>query len=127
MEVKYIIDTFAWVEYLSGSERGKAVVSIIENDFHGTPILVLAELSDKFARDGQDFSEILKFIKAKSVIIAMSQEVAINAGKFKKKMRETHKDFGLIDSIIYLTAKEQNARLISGDNHFKELDSVVII
>jgi predicted nucleic acid-binding protein len=47
--VKIVIDTYAWVELLLGSEKGKKVVEILENAENVcTPSIVLAESARKF-------------------------------------------------------------------------------
>jgi len=66
----------------------------------------LAELSDKYHREGWKYWEDdLEFIFAKTKIVDLTKEIAIKAGETKKEMRRSHPNFGLADAIIYETAK----------------------
>ena len=125
MSFEYLIDTFAWIEYYLGEDVGLKL--LLETKEIATPALVIAELSDKFARENEDFKDFFQFISSKSKVIPLSMEIALASGKFKSKMRKKYKQFGLADSIIYLTAKLNNSKLLTGDPHFKGLDDVEFI
>ena len=120
MSSEFVIDTYAWIEYYLGDNTSLKL--LIENKDIATPALVIAELSDKFTREKEDFSDFFKFISSRSKIIPLTSEIALEAGKFKSMMRKKHKQFGLADSIIYLTSKLSDAKLVSGDPHFKGLE-----
>ena len=120
-----MIDTFAWIEYYLGDDVNLKL--LIETKDIATPTLVIAELSDKFIRENENFDEFFKFINSRSKIVPLSAEIAIKSGKFKSEMRKKYKQFGLADAIIYLTAKTNNSKLLTGDPHFKGLDNVEFI
>jgi predicted nucleic acid-binding protein len=104
-----------------------------ENNSFGKAFLskkrfVLAELSDKYHREGWKFwEEDLEFILAKTEIIDLTKEIAIKAGETKKMMRNSHPNFGLADAIIYETAQNVNAPVLTGDEHFKDVENVIYI
>jgi len=125
MSFEYLVDTFAWIEYYLGDDVKLKL--LIETKNIATPTIVIAELSDKFTRENEDFNDFFQFISSRSKIIPLSVEIALSSGKFKSQMREKFKQFGLVDSIIYLTAKLNNATLLTGDAHFKGLDNVEFI
>jgi len=53
--VKIVIDTYAWIELLIGSEKGQKAKELIENAEEAyTPGTVLAETARKFLREGAD-------------------------------------------------------------------------
>jgi len=123
-----VVDSYAWIEYFQGSEYGKKAKKYIENGNCATPTIVLAELSDKYHREGWKFWEKdLRFIVSKTKIIGLTKEIAIKAGEAKKKMRKNHPNFGLADAIIFETAKSENASVLTGDEHFKGVESVIYI
>lgn len=119
-----IFDTYAWIEYFRGSPPGKKVQIFLDNEDVITPSLVLVELSVKAAKEGWDFEKHLRFIQAHSLIIGISENVVKQSGKLYVMMRKKHSQFGLIDAVIFLTGKERNARILTGDPHFKGLDNV---
>ncbi len=127
MKFEHIIDSYAWVEYYLGTKKGARIKEIIETGNIATPILVIAELSDKFAREGKDFNGLFQFISSRSTILLLDVETAIKCGSFKAEMRKRFKQFGIIDAIIYLTAKSNNSKLLTGDVHLKELENVEFI
>lgn len=127
MNSEYLIDSYAWIEYYDGTEEGLKVKEIIENNKISTPILVFSELSNKFHREGKDFTPLFDFIISKSKILHLQVDVALEAGRFKTKMRKKYKQFSLADSISYLMAKHYDYKLVTGDHHLKGLDNVEFI
>lgn len=125
MSFKYLIDSFAWIEYYLGEDIRLKL--LIETKEIATPTIVIAELSDKFAKENEDFKDFFQFISSRSKIIPLSVEIALGSGKFKSQMRKKHKQFGLADAIIYLSAKLNNSKLLTGDPHFKGLDNVEFV
>ncbi len=124
MNFDYLIDSYAWVEYYMGTDKGKDIKDIIETKKTATSILTIAELSDKFAREKEDFTHLLQFITSTSTLLPLTADIAVRSGKLKVDMRKKFKQFGLVDAIIYLTAKINNSKLLTGDPHFKNLSDV---
>lgn len=128
MNCDAVIDSYARIEYFKGTESGKRAEGYIEAGNCATPTIVLAELSNKYHREGWSFwEEDLEFILAKTEIIGLSKEIAIKAGQTKMLMRISHPNFGLADAIIYEIAKSKNAPVLTGDEHFKGEESVIYI
>ncbi|MFH1316297.1 MAG: PIN domain-containing protein [Candidatus Woesearchaeota archaeon] len=127
MSFDYVIDSYAWIEYYIGSKIGLRIKKTIETGNIATPILVIAELSDKFARENKDFDEFFKFINSRSTILNINVETAIKSGQLKLEMRKKFKQFGLSDAIIYLSARINSTRLLTGDTHLKDLEDVEFI
>ena len=129
MTSKYVLDSYAWVEYFKGTKSGKKVKEILENNNCFTPTIVIAELSDTYSREGYDFWEKdLEFILENSSSLELNIEIALNAGKIKQAVRKKYKNkFGLADAIILSTARTINAMVVTGDQHFKQLNNVVFI
>ena len=127
MANKFMLDSSAWVEYLAGTSSGAKIKEILDNNNVVTSILTIAELSDKFAHDKKDFESSLAFMVSKSNIVEISYEVAKNSGQLKNEVRKHHKNFSLVDAILYLTSQEQNAGLITIDQDFSELKDVIML
>ena len=126
MTYRYVIDSYAWIEYFRGTSKGKKVKEILESQPCFTPSIVIAELSNKYAKQNYVFWETdLQFIAENSSIIALDKEIANTAGKIKVAVRKKYKtDFGLADAIILSTARQINAKVVTGDTHFEELGNV---
>ena len=65
--MKIVFDTYAWIEYLEGTKKGKIVNDYLENDEIITPFIVLLELSYKADKKGWDMNKVLSFIKVRKV------------------------------------------------------------
>ena len=123
----HVIDSFAWVEYFAGSKAGEFAKGYIEGGDSITPTIVIAELSEKYARLKQDFSNKLKFIILKSRTVALSEDIATLAGIVSVDRKKKISGWGLADSIILATARLQKANVVTGDEHFRDLEEAIMI
>ncbi|MBI2044707.1 PIN domain-containing protein [Candidatus Pacearchaeota archaeon] len=127
--MKCIIDSYAWVEYFIGSEKGKVLRKLFldKNNNFFTVECCLAEIKGWALRNSKDFSKFFEIIKRNSKKLLITEEDWISSAEERFKQRKTQKDFGLIDSIILSKQKELNCKIITGDKHFKEMRDVVFI
>lgn len=129
MSYKYVLDTFAWVEYFRGTKKGETVRKCIEEGGCATPTIAIAELSDVYERGKNNYWERdLAFIISKTAIINLDQNIAALSGKTKNSIREKYRTkFGLADAIMLSTAQKLEAKVVTGDQHFKKLSEVVFL
>lgn len=115
--MRYLIDSWAWIEYLDGTKNGLKVKEILtqENEVF-TLILSLAEIISRAKRKEKDIEGVENAILVNSKIINVNVEIAKNAGLLHAEMRKTIKDFGLIDAFVLLTARELKAKVLTGTN-----------
>lgn len=123
----YIVDTFAWLEYFLGSEAGRKTKEYIEGDQAVTPTIVLAEFADKYAREKLDPTERLRYIKNRSVIAVLDEQTAEVAGRINAERRAKVAGWGLADSVILATARMRKLRVITGDEHFRDLQNEALM
>ncbi|MBN2517681.1 MAG: type II toxin-antitoxin system VapC family toxin [Candidatus Altiarchaeota archaeon] len=128
----YLFDSYAWVEYLSGSKAGRSVSELVESgkDIY-TPTIVVAELKRKFLRESKDknkgkVEDMLRFIKLNSLIVDLDLDTAEKAAEIVDEM-SSKKGFGLADGIVLATARRLNAKVVTGDEHFRGLKDIVFI
>ncbi len=129
MKYDYVFDTFAWVEYFTGTAKGLRVKELLETGNILTASITLGEIAFKYGNEGiPGLDTDLKFINSHSTVIALNSELAIAAGKKKLAMRkETGRDLGLADAIIYTVAAMHNAKTVTGDPDFRKLANVVFL
>ena len=125
--MKIVFDTYAWVEYFLGTDKGKKVNEFLNENEITTPILAVIELNCKADKEGWNFDEFLDFIKSKSAISFINWDIAKLCSKNYLEVRKKHKDFSLIDAIILSTAIVNNSKLLTGDRHFKELNETIFL
>lgn len=125
IRIGYLIDTWVWVDYYYGLIP--EIQEYIENDTIDlfTSVLTLTEMV-KFLRQNEDAPTVQNIIREmgiRSLIVPVSREIAILAGGYKSE------GFlgGIADSIILATARIGNHRVVTGDEHFKDLPEVVFI
>lgn len=128
MSYKYLIDSYAWVEYFRGTEKGKKAKLYIENEKNAcaTTSTTLAELSEKYKRENENFKDNFNFVIAQTKIINLDQDIAISAGEINYENKKKIKNWGMADSIILASANKLSAKVVTGDEHFKELNSIMI-
>ncbi len=127
--MKYIVDSWAWVEYLIGSGYGEQAKEIIENKENEifTCILSIAEIMSMAKRENRDSDSAYNFIISLSKIYNINNELSKNAGLLHAETRKTIKDFGLVDAFILAISRELKAKILTGDKHFKNFKEAVLI
>jgi predicted nucleic acid-binding protein len=128
--MKYVIDSYAWIEYFMGTKAGEQVKPIIEKtDEKITPTIALAEIYAKTLKtENQELAEKQRaFIKEKSAISPLDETIAIESAKIDVIMKKKITGWGLADSIIYATGTAKKAKILTGDEHLKKLENVIFI
>lgn len=130
--MKYIIDTYSWIDYLEGNDAGLKIRRLIDtfsNEIH-TSVLSLAEISSFLRRKGLS-EEIIdgtfKLIHNLSHIQMIDENCSKEAGLLHAKVRESVKDFGLTDAFILVTARQLNAKILTGDEHFRKFTEAILL
>ena len=122
-----LLDTWAWIEYFKGSEKGNKIKSIIENRQIYTSAISIAEISKWFCQNKEDIKIGIQQLKENSIIIDLEEPILIESGRQYVELRKIKKDIGLIDVIIYTTAILHDLNVITNDNDFKGLPKVDFI
>jgi len=123
-ESKYLLDSSAWISYFFA--ENKEIKNIIDApNILLTSVISLFEIKRKLLRNKLDkykLSTLLSYIKEKSLITKLEQDICEKAAQISLKER-----LHAIDSLIYTTSLINNCILVTGDHHFKNLEKVTII
>jgi predicted nucleic acid-binding protein len=131
-----VFDTYAWVEYFIGSDRGSTVREYLEKGEKViTPDVVLAEVARKYLKEGMDMAEIerrLYFIASKSDIESLDVELSLEAAKAWSELVVAAKKAklsppSLSDGIVLAIARKHRTKVLTGDLHFRGLKEVVML
>ena len=126
---KYIVDAWAWIEYFRGTEYGAKLNDILEDpttDIY-TCAITVAEIISKTSRENRDVEAAYDMLLSNSQIIKLDEKISKQAGLIHFKMRQTSKDFGIADAFILAAANKLEAKIITGDPHFKGLENAIMI
>jgi predicted nucleic acid-binding protein len=124
--IGFVIDTWVWVEYFLGENL--RVNEYIENENLDlfTSTITLTEIIKFLYQNNQspeNIRHVLLEIGIRSLVIPVTEEIAILAGEFRS---EGFKG-GIADTIILATARSGGHKVVTGDPHFKTLSDAVVI
>ncbi len=128
--MKIVTDSYAWVEHFIGSAKGRKVDELLENaDEVYTPDIVLAEIARKYIREGVEPETVnirLEEIAEASSIVCLDAKLALIAATAYTEMEANAKRSklnrpSLFDAIVLATGKALEAKILTGDQHFKNL------
>lgn len=119
-----LVDTSAWIEWIQGSALGEALApELPRNDEWIVPTIVQYELARWLAREmPADASSRLLAFTTDLVVAPLTTDIAVKAAGYAA----VHK-LAMADAIIFATAKEAGADLLTCDAHFAELPGVVYL
>jgi predicted nucleic acid-binding protein len=125
-----VFDAWAWWETLLGTPAGaKLMQKYLEGpEFRVLTVdVALAEISSKMARNGvpEETAPALNAVEAGSEVIPISRAAAEAAGPLVVELRKTDRGASLMDAIMLASAREQGAKLVSGDRAFARQRDVV--
>jgi len=126
---RYVVDAWAWIEYLIGSKGGLKLKEALDEDYSEvyTCAITLAEVISEVAREGRNVQEAYAILFANSQIVNADEELSLQAGLLHCEMRKTMKDFGLADAYVLATARKLSLKILTGDIHFKDIKDAVLI
>jgi predicted nucleic acid-binding protein len=119
-----LVDTSAWVEWLIGSPTGKAVADLIPaREDWVVPTIVQLELAKWLAREVNDdaVDQVIAFTQM-CLIAPLDTKIALSAAELCVR----HK-LATADAIVYATALEHKADLLTCDAHFDGLAGVTFV
>ncbi len=131
---QYVIDTYAWVEYLIGSTKGALAKKYIEGGSAFTPSIVIVELRKWYLkeieagrRSDEEMHKHFDFIQSITELLPLNYSLALKTGEIYFTMKKRKKDWPLADSVVLASARDHSASVISGDPHFKNLPEAIFI
>ncbi len=123
-----MLDSFAWMEYFMGTEKGEKVREIVESDtiLYASPV-ILAEIYSKSQRVDGSGKERVGFILNRCVVVELDDEIGVEAGRIHAEMKSRVRDFGMIDALIIASARKRGLKILTGDKHFEHFENVVML
>jgi len=126
-----VIDSYAWVEYATAGPAAEKVSEVLDSDEElATPASVIAELKESMLRhkiEKNKIEAVLEYIRSRSQVISIESIVAEEAGRINYENKKKIKGWDMLDSFVYASALLNDAKVLTGDPHFKGMKNVVYI
>lgn len=119
-----VIDTSVWIEWLIGSPLQKQLVREIPDRAQCVvPTIVQLELAKWLTREiSEEAADSMIAYTEKCVVVPLDTRIALAAA-------ELHRQYKLAtaDAVVYATARETGAELLTCDAYFNALPNVIMI
>ena len=125
--MKCLMDSYSWIEYFNGTDEGLKVRDILGSNECFTLSINLAEVISKFKRMGEDTDRAYDLILANSKFLAIGSSLSKNGGLLHAEIYGDIKDMGLADCLLLQAARDINAKVVTGDRHFKDFKEAILI
>ena len=119
-----LVDFSGWVEYAASESRADKYAPFIENT-RGLliPTIVLYEVYKKLlVTRGESFADRFISQALRAQVVGLDADLAQAAVQASIKYR-----LAMADAIIYATARNYEAQLVTSDTHFQGLPGVTLI
>ena len=116
-----LVDSSGWLEYLADSKNAKLFAPAIEKtDELIVSTINIYEVYKKILHEKDENSAIQVIgLMQQAKVIVVNSSIAIQAAKLSFEQK-----IPMADSIIYITAKQNNGIVWTQDSDFKDLDDV---
>jgi predicted nucleic acid-binding protein len=122
--MKTVVDSSAWIEWLIASPTGDALMAhwpSLEKTL--VPTLVQLEIAKWLKREiSEEVMDRALAYMERCVVIPLDTRIALQAAEICAARK-----LSTADAIVYATALESGAQLLTCDAHFKGLDRVLFV
>lgn len=122
--MKTLVDSSGWIEFFSGGPLADRYTSYLKNPTQLiTPTIVLYEVYKKIKRElGEEKALLAAGQLSATQIISLTDSLALLAADVSLKY-----GLAMADAIVYATAQDHKAQLITSNADLKDLPSVKYI
>lgn len=119
-----VVDTSAWIEWLvGGSTQKRLLKEFPQKPQCVVPTIVQLELSKWLVREfGEEEADRVLAFTQTCVVAPLNTRIALQAAELHRQ----HK-LATADAVVYATAMEYDADLLTCDAHFEGLPGVLLI
>ena len=124
-----LLDTSAWIELFQETEKTAIVKNVLETEDNFTSSITFAELVNWCLKNNKEdkITAYIEGIKNGSTVLDLNEAIIISAGKLNYERKKTIKNWGMVDSLILATALTYNLKILTKDNHFRDLENAEIL
>jgi predicted nucleic acid-binding protein len=122
--VKVLLDSSGWIEFFTGGPLAERYASYLTPRHQIiTPTVVLYEVYKKIKRErGEEAALLFAARLSVTQVVQLTESIAYLAADLSLRH-----GLAMADAIVYATAKDQDAEVVTGDADLKDLPGVVYV
>ena len=122
--MKEVLDSSGWIEFFTGGPLAERYAAYLTSRYQIiTPTVVLYEVYKKIKRErGEETALLFAGRLNTTQVIQLTESIAYLAADVSLRH-----GLAMADSIVYATAKDQDAEVVTGDADLKDLPGVVYV
>jgi predicted nucleic acid-binding protein len=122
--VKILLDSSGWIEFFTGGPLGERYASYLTSRYQLiTPTIVLYEVYKKIKRErGEETALLFAGRLNATQVVQLTESIALLAADVSLRY-----GLAMADAIVYATAQDQEAEVVTGDADLKDLPGVIYV
>ena len=122
--MKVVLDSSGWIEFFTGGPLAERYADYLAPHYQIiTPTVVLYEVYKKIKRERGEETALLFAGRLNSTqVVHLTEAIALLAADLSLRH-----GLAMADAIVYATAKDQEAEVVTGDADLKDLPGVVYV
>ena len=118
------MDSSGWIEFFTDGPRAERYAAYLATRYQiVTPTIVLYEVYKKIKRErGEEAALLFAGRLSATHVVQLTESISYLAADFSLRH-----GLAMADAIVYATAKDQRATVITGDADLKDLEGVIYI
>ena len=122
--MKVVLDSSGWIEFFTGGPLAERYAAYLTPRYQIiTPTVVLYEVYKKIKRERGEETALLFAGRLNSTqVVQLTESIAYLAADVSLRH-----GLAMADAIVYATAKDQDAEVVTGDADLKDLPGVVYV
>ena len=122
--MKVVLDSSGWVEFFTGGPLAERYAAYLTPRYRLiTPTIVLYEVYKKIKRERGEETALLFTGRLNSThVVHLTESIALLAADISLRY-----GLAMADAIVYATAKDQEAEVVTGDADLQDLPGVIYV
>ena len=122
--MKVLLDSSGWIEFFTGGPLADRYAAYLASRYQLiTPTVVLYEVYKKIKRErGEEAALLFAGRLSATQVVQLTESIALLAADLSLRH-----GLAMADAIVYATAKDQEAEVVTGDADLKDLPGVIYV
>ncbi|MBS0172084.1 MAG: type II toxin-antitoxin system VapC family toxin [Nitrospira sp.] len=122
--MKILLDSSGWIEFFTGGPLADRYAAYFSSRYEIiTPTIVLYEVYKKIKRErGEETATLFSGRLHSTEVVQLTESIAYLAADVSLRH-----GLAMADAIVYATAQDQNADVVTGDADLKDLPGVIYV